>query len=108
MQDLVRKQSEALSNAKSQINVHQEQKGIDAYKAVTERMRVLLPLDVSPKDKADMLHEMMMAEHQTNLGLLGDAHKSMLSLIEAHNQPEPDPSQDNAPAPSQPTPQAAE
>ena len=108
MQDLVRKQSEALSNAKSQVNVHQEQKGIDAYKAVTERMRVLLPLDVSPKDKAEMLHEMMMAEHQTNLGLLGDAHKSMLSLIEAHNQPEPDPSQDNAPAPSQPTPQAAE
>lgn len=89
MQDLLRKQSEALSAAKSQVNVHQEQKGIDAYKAVTERMKVLLPLNVSEKDKADMIHEMMMAEHQASLALMTAEHGSILSIMEAHNQPEP-------------------
>lgn len=99
---LLQKMSEALSEAKSQVRVHQEQKGIDAYKAVTERMKVLLPMETSPADRDRMAHELMAAEHSTNMGLLADSHSSMLSLMEAHNQPQEPQPQDQ----QQPDPQA--
>lgn len=98
--DLVQKLSQELSKAKSQLQVHQEQKGIDAYKAVTERMKVILPLVTSPADQARMAHEIMMAEHQTSLGIVADTHSAMMGALQSdQDHGEALEQQDQAPQP---------
>jgi hypothetical protein len=88
MQELLRKQSEALTAARSQVLVHQEQKSIDVYKAVTDRLKILLPLITSPSDQAKMAHEIMMAEHGSDMAMLQATHSSILQLLAQQAQPQ--------------------
>jgi hypothetical protein len=88
MQELLRKQSEALTAARSQVLVHQEQKSIDVYKAVTDRLKILLPLITSPSDQAKMAHEIMMAEHGSDMAMLEATHSSILQLLAQQAQPQ--------------------
>lgn len=88
MQELLRKQSEALTAARSQVLVHQEQKSIDVYKAVTDRLKILLPLITSPADQAKMAHEVMMAEHGSDMAMLQATHSSVLQLLAQQAQPQ--------------------
>lgn len=90
MQDLLRKQSEALTAEKSKVLVHQEQKDIDSYKAITERLKILLPLVTSPADQARMAHDMMMAEHASDMNMNEAAHSSVLGILQAQAMPQPD------------------
>ena len=101
MQDLLRKQSEALTTEKSRVLVHQEQKDIDSYKAITERLKILLPLVTSPADQARMAHDMMMAEHNSELGMTEAAHSSVLGILQAQAMPQPDAGQDGDSQPQQ-------
>lgn len=89
LQDLLRKQSETLTTEKSRNLVHQEQKDIDVYKAVTERMKIILPLVTSPADQARMAHDMMMQEHQTDLSMMTAAHSSVMNILEGQLTPQP-------------------
>ncbi len=103
MQDLVRKQSEALSAEKSKTLVHQEQKDIDVYKAISERLKILLPLVTSPADQARMAHEIMMAEHSSDMAMLQASHSSVLGILQANAMPQ----QDNGADGSEPAQAAA-
>lgn len=91
--DMIRKQAEALTAEKSKQLVHQEQKDIDVYKAITERLKVLLPLVTSPADQTKMAHEIMLAEQVSDHGLLQTAHSAVMNIMEAQNQPAPEPAQ---------------
>jgi hypothetical protein len=90
MQDLVRKQSEALTQAKSQALVHQEQKDIDIFRAVTDRLKILLPLVTSPAEQLRMAHDIMMAEHTSDHAMLQASHSSVLGILQARAMPQPD------------------
>jgi portal protein len=89
MQDLVRKQSEAVTVEKSKNLTHQEQKAIDTYKAVTDRLKILLPLVTSPAEQAQMAHEIMMAEHSSDLAMLQASHSSVMNILQANAMPQP-------------------
>lgn len=91
MQDLLRKQSEALTAEKSKTLVHQEQKDIDSYKAITERLKILLPLVTSPAEQAKMAHDIMMAEHNSDQAMLQATHSSLLGILQAQSMPQPEP-----------------
>lgn len=101
MQDLLRKQSEALTTEKSKVLVHQEQKSIDVYRAITDRLKLLLPLATSPADQARMAHEIMMSEHASDMGMLQASHSSVLDMLSAQAAPQPDAGQDADAAPQQ-------
>jgi len=60
---------EALANEKGSRSRQEQQKEIDVYKAVTDRMAVLLKQEVSPKDVDGFLRDLIKAEHGSNLDL---------------------------------------
>ena len=97
-QDMMRKQAEALTEAKGRISIEQQQKDIDRYKAVTDRIKVIMATITTPAQRDQMIHDLMMEEHTTSLGMMADANSSALNLFEAHNQPEPSPQAANEPA----------
>lgn len=86
MQGVVSKLLEELSHEKLKLKTREEQKDIDAYEAITKRLDVILDkVAVTPKDNAQMLHDVMMQEHSSNLEQIATA-----------NAPEIQPSQTQA------------
>jgi portal protein len=110
MQELLRKQSEALTAERSKVLVHQEQKDIDIYRAITDRLKILLPLVTSPADQARMAHDMMMAEHASDMNMNEASHASVLGILQAQAMPQqPDnDAGESGHSQTQPQPQAAE
>ena len=98
-QDMLRKQAEALTEQKSKNLVHQEQKDIDTFKAITERLKVLLPMITSPADQARMAHDILMAEQSSDHALTQATHSSVMNILEAQNAPQPQ--NDTGPSPAQ-------
>lgn len=78
---LIAKQSTELSRYKADRSIEEQQKDIDRFKAVTERMKVLLPLETSPKERDQMLHELYMIMHQNDAGMMQNEHAAMLDMM---------------------------
>jgi hypothetical protein len=79
--DMIQKLSQELAKAKLDKSIDQQQKEIDVYKAVTDRLAVTLPLITSPAEKANMAHEILMAEHASTTDMLGTTHQAILQSL---------------------------
>lgn len=89
-EQLVQKMSLTITQEKSNNLVHQEQKDIDVFKAVTERLKILLPLVPDPAAQQKMAHDIVMAEHNSNLAMLQASHSSVLNILSAQAMPQPE------------------
>lgn len=67
MQKLLADMAQELGEERLRLKAREAQKEIDIYKAVTDRMQVLIKEQVSPKDIAQMLHDLMKEEHAATL-----------------------------------------
>lgn len=83
LSEMVQKLSGELTRLKADKSIEEQQKDIDRYKAISERMKILLPLDTSPADRDRMVHELNLAEHENNLGMMASAHEAMLASIQS-------------------------
>lgn len=93
MQGLLANMTQELGEERLRLKAKDTQKDIDMYDSVTKRMSVLIKEQVSPKDIAKYLHDLMMAEHSTNLGLQASEHQMELEMA---NQPAPGEGQGSA------------
>jgi len=91
------KLSSELTKIRADRSIEEQQKDIDRYKAITDRMKVLLPMETSPAAAQQMLQDMRMAEHQSSLGMLAREHSAMLGSMQSN--------QNNSAAPGQQAPQ---
>lgn len=87
MQGLLMNTMQELADAKRDLKAKDTQKEIDEYKAITERIKTLLPTVVNPKDIANMVHDMMMQEHSSNLNLANDVSSQAVAQMIAPPQP---------------------
>jgi hypothetical protein len=78
---LIAKQSTEISKYKADRNIEEQQKDIDRYKAITDRLKVLLPMETSQADRDKMLHDLYLAEHQNNLGMMQNEHQAMMGSL---------------------------
>ncbi len=69
MQGLLANMAQELGEERLRLKAKDAQKDIDVYDAVTKRMSVLIKEQISPKDIAMMLHDLMKAEHASNVAL---------------------------------------
>jgi hypothetical protein len=67
MQKLMVDITQELSIERLKLKAKDQQKDIDVYKAITDRMSVLIKEQVNPKDIAMMLHDLMVEEHKASL-----------------------------------------
>ncbi len=74
MQGLLTTLMQQLSEEKSKMKARDVQKEVDIYKAITDRMEVMLKnVTITPKDNAKMLHDLMKEEHKASLQPAEDA-----------------------------------
>jgi len=95
--EMMTKLSSELTKIRADRSIEEQQKDIDRYKAITDRMKVLLPMETSPAAAQQMLQDMRMAEHQSSLGMLAREHSAMLGSMQSN--------QNNSAAPGQQAPQ---
>lgn len=69
---------QTLAEERLKLKGEQQQKEIDGYKAITERMNVLEKHFVTPKAQVEFLHDLAMQEHASNLQIVTDASKPTL------------------------------
>ncbi len=81
--ELVQKLSGEVTRLKADKSIEEQQKDIDRYRAITDRMKVLLPLEPNIKDVHQQVHEMNMAAHQNDLSMMANEHKAMLDSMAA-------------------------
>ncbi len=83
LSELTQKLSGEVTRMKADKSIEEQQKDIDRYKAITERMKVLLPLDVSEADRARMIHELNQAEQANTHSMMQKEHESMLAGMQS-------------------------
>lgn len=76
---------QALQQEKAERTRQEQQKEIDIYKAVTDRMAVILKTVVSPKDEALFMQDLVRQEHGSNMDLR-NATMSASMAAEAQGQ----------------------
>lgn len=81
--EMIGKLSSELTKVKADRSIEEQQKDIDRYKAITDRMKVLLPMETSPKEREAMVHELNTASHANNLGMLQNEHQAMLDSVQS-------------------------
>lgn len=68
MQKLLADMTQQLAEEKLKLRGKDERRDVDAYKAITDRLDVIAKhFEVTPKDKAEMLHDLMIEEHKSSL-----------------------------------------
>lgn len=68
MQDLMTTLMQQLAEEKLKLRGKDEKRDIEAFKAITDRLDVIAKhFEVTPKDKAEMLHDLMVEEHKSSL-----------------------------------------
>jgi len=72
-QQLLADMAQKLGEERLRLKAKDQQKDIDVYKAITDRMALLIKEQVSPKDIAQMVHDLMMEEHKAKLAPVLDA-----------------------------------
>lgn len=83
LSEMTQKLSGELTRLKADRSIEEQQKDIDRYKAITERMKILLPLESSQKDREDRVHELNLASHENNLGMMQGEHEAMLNSMQS-------------------------
>ena len=79
MQGLLADMAQELGEERLRLKAKDQQKDIDVYKAISDRLDILLThVAVTPKDNAQMLHDVMMEEHSANLTQVTDANRISL------------------------------
>jgi hypothetical protein len=109
-QKLMADMAQELGEERLRLKAKDAQKEIDVYDAVTKRMSVMLKEQLNPKDIAMMLHDIVLAEHQSTLALT-EAQQNMEMGLEAQGGTTPTATQasssgDNGAMADQPMPQA--
>jgi len=68
MQSLLSEMTQQLAEEKLKLRGKDQMRDIDAYKAITDRLDTIAKhFEVTPKDKASMLHDLMVEEHRASL-----------------------------------------
>lgn len=75
-QGIMTKMMEQLAQERGKLKAEEQQKEVDVYKAVTDRIKVMLPTVLNPKDIAMMLHNLMKEERAANGALLDASEQS--------------------------------
>lgn len=83
LQAMINHLTEQLAQAHSQAESTDAQKEIDIYKAVTDRLKVMLGTMVNPKDLAQMHHDLMRDEHGAQLGRVTSAMDANLGSAQS-------------------------
>lgn len=68
LQAMINHLAQQLSDAHTKAESQESKDQIEAYNAVTKRLDVMMAQMVNPRDMAQMLHDLMRDEHQTQLG----------------------------------------
>lgn len=79
--ELIQKLSGEVTRLKADKSIEEQQKDIDRYKAITDRMKILLPLETNQADRDRMLHDFNLAEHENSLGMMAGQHQAMLDSM---------------------------
>jgi hypothetical protein len=66
-QQILADMAQKLGEERLRLKAKDQQKDIDVYKAITDRMSVLIKEQISPKDIANMVHDMLMEEKRASL-----------------------------------------
>lgn len=69
LQSLLEQSMQALSEERLKSRDHSEENEIKMYDGITKRIAALLPTMVNPKDIAQMVHDLMKAEHSNELNM---------------------------------------
>ena len=76
MQGLLTTTLQQLAEEKSKLKAKDEKRDVDAYKAITDRLDVIAKhFEVTPRAKAEMLHDLMVEEHKSSLQSMTDNSK---------------------------------
>lgn len=81
--ELVQKQATEISKLRTDRSIEEQQKDIDRYKAISDRLKVLLPLITSPADRAKMAHDIMLAEQANNHEMLMASHQAVVDSLQS-------------------------
>lgn len=79
--ELLQKMSGELTRLKADKSIEEQQKDIDRYKAITDRMKVLLPLETNPVDRDRMVHDLNLAEQANSHSMMQNEHEAMLASM---------------------------
>jgi hypothetical protein len=102
MGEMVGKLSQENTKLRADNSIQEQQKDIDRYKAITDRLKVLLPLIQSPAEQARLTHEVMMAEAANNHEMLMAAHGNIAQSLQSQQEHQQGLEQmEAAPAPAQ-------
>lgn len=72
--------TQELAAEKRKVKSREEQKEVDVYEAITKRLDVIAKhFEVTPKDKSEMLHDLMVQEHASGLTQIEDANRADLA-----------------------------
>lgn len=85
--EMIQKLSEQVAKSKVDKSIEEQQKDIDRYRALTDRLKILLPLIQSPAEQARLTHELLMAEQANNHEMIMAAHNNIAQSLqqqEAH------------------------
>ncbi len=84
--ELVQKLSGEVTRLKADKSIEEQQKDIDRYKAITERMKVLLPLETTPADHDKMMHDMRQAEQQNTHSMMQGEHQADIQARQSQQE----------------------
>ncbi len=91
MQGIMTNLMEQIATEKMKLRGKEEKRDVEAYKAITDRLDVIAKhFEVTPKDKAEMLHDLMREEHQSSLNSVTYNSKEPSAEGEMDNQPKED------------------
>lgn len=99
--EMLQKLSGELTKVRADRSIEEQQKDIDRFKAITERMKILLPMETSPKEREAMIHELNKLERVSTHGMMQNEHKAMLdSMLSQQDHGEALEQQEAAPQPA--------
>lgn len=79
MQGLMTSMMQQLADEKAKLKSKDQMRDIDVYKAITDRLDTIAKhFEVTPKDKANMLHDLMVEEHKASLVPVVDSNANEL------------------------------
>ncbi len=84
--ELIQKMAGELTRLKADKSIEEQQKDIDRYRAITDRMKVLLPLETTPADLDQMMHDMRLAEQQNNHSMMQGEHAADLQARQSEQE----------------------
>lgn len=84
--ELLEKVTQENAKLRADRNIEEQQKDIDRYKAITDRLKVLLPMIQSPAEQARLTHEVMMAEQANNHEMIMAAHSNIAQSLQSQQE----------------------